>query len=335
MTTTRRLGRSGIDVSAVGLGCWAIGGEHWMVDGDTRSPMGYGQIDDAESVRAVHRAIDLGVTFFDTANNYGAGHSERVLGEALKGKRDRVTLATKFGSIFDEATKSHFGDRTMPDEPDTFIREALEGSLRRLQTDVIDLYQLHWGSAPGEIAERAMATLEDLVADGKIRWYGWSTDVADNARIFAQGAHCTAIQHKISVLFRNDPMLAVCDEFDLASVNKTPLENGFLTGKFTRESTIPDSADMRSRVDFGGERAGRLIDTVESIRAIMAEDGRSMAQAALGWVLAHHPRTVPIPGFRNTAQAEDNAGTLRVGPLTEDQMRRIDALLPDDMITRR
>lgn len=335
MILKRRLGRSEIEVSAVGLGCWALGGAHWMVDGEQRFPMGYGDIDDAESIRAIHRAIDLGVTFFDTANNYGMGHSEDIVGQALKGRRDGITVATKFGSIFDEATKSHYRNETMPEEPDAFIRAACESSLRRLQTDVIDLYQLHWGSAPTEVAERAMATLEALVTEGKIRWYGWSTDEVDRARIFAQGPHCTAIQHKVSILYRADTMLALCDEFDLASINKTPLENGFLTGKFSRETRLGDESDMRSRIDFGGERAGTLIDTIEQLRAVMTEDGRSMAQAALGWIWAYHERTIPIPGFRTVTQAEDNAGALRYGPLSADQMQRISEILPESALTRR
>jgi aryl-alcohol dehydrogenase-like predicted oxidoreductase len=323
----RRLGRSELMVSGLGLGCWAIGGAHWAADSENRYPMGYGEADDAESTRAIHQAIDLGVTFFDTANNYGAGHSERVLGEALKSRRDGLVIATKFGTVFDEASKTSFRDRHIPDYPAAFIREACESSLRRLQIDCIDLYQLHWGSAPVELAEQAMITLEELVAEGKIRWYGWSTDDPDRARVFANGRHCTAIQHKVSILSPADAMLAVCDQYDLASVNKSPLENGFLTGKFSRESKLSDETDMRSRIDFSGERAASLIKRVEELRAIMTEDGRSMAQAALGWIWAYHPRTIPIPGFRSVTQVEDNAGALAYGPLSADQMRRISTLL--------
>lgn len=314
-------------VSGLGLGCWAIGGAHWAADSENRYPMGYGEADDAESVRAIHRAIDLGVTFFDTANNYGAGHSERVLGEALKGRRDGIVIATKFGTVFDEASKTSYRDRNMPDYPAAFIREACESSLRRLQIDCIDLYQLHWGSAPVELAEQAMITLEELVAEGKIRWYGWSTDDPDRARVIARGRHCTAIQHKISILSPADAMLAVCDDHDLASINKSPLENGFLTGKFSRETKLGDETDVRSRIDFGGERANALIERVAQLRQLMTSDGRSMAQAALGWIWAYHPRTIPIPGFRSVKQVEDNAGALTRGPLSREQMHQIGAVL--------
>jgi aryl-alcohol dehydrogenase-like predicted oxidoreductase len=195
---TRVLGRSGIEVSALGMGCWAIGGPFSRTDGTNRTPMGWGQIDDNESIRAIHRAVEFGINLFDTANNYGAGHSERIVGKALAGKRDKVIIGTKFGSIFDEETKTHFDNRTLEATPE-FVREACEGSLRRLNTDYIDLYQLHWGSCPPETAEKLLPILEDLVREGKIRWYGWSTDDPERARVFAQGEHCTAIQHRHSL----------------------------------------------------------------------------------------------------------------------------------------
>ena len=161
---TRTLGRSNIEISAMGMGCWAIGGPFWS--GET--PLGWGEVDDNESIRAIHAALDLGATFFDTANVYGAGHSERVLAKALKGKRDQVVIATKFNAVFDETTRQVTGSDTTPEG----IRRACEDSLSRLETDVIDLYQFHDNGFPPEQAGPVRDTLEELVAEGKIRAYG-------------------------------------------------------------------------------------------------------------------------------------------------------------------
>src|SRR5262245_61812971 len=177
-TASRPLGRSGIDVSPLGFGCWAIGGPFSYRD----NPIGWGSVDDDESIRAIRRAVDLGITFFDTADVYGAGHSERVLGRALAGLRDRVVIATKFGLPFDEQSKQIVGDdvRTPVD-----MRRALDASLTRLGTDRVDLYQLHLDDLPIAEADELRGTLEDLVAAGKIRGYGWSTDLLDRAESWA------------------------------------------------------------------------------------------------------------------------------------------------------
>ena len=186
----RQLGRSGIEVSAIGMGCWAIGGQWWYVgDGDEYEACGWGQVDDAESIRAVHCALDLGVTLFDTADVYGCGHSEVILGRALAGRRDQAVIATKFGKQFDEEKKHFFGHKTSPD----LIRSACEASLRRLNTDYIDLYQLHWLEYDMDKAPEVRDVLEELVAAGKIRAYGWSTDDPARARLFAEGQHCAAV----------------------------------------------------------------------------------------------------------------------------------------------
>ncbi|MBV9790826.1 MAG: aldo/keto reductase, partial [Chloroflexi bacterium] len=163
----RTLGRSGIDVSAMGFGCWAIGGP-FLLDG---KPDGWGNIDDQESIQAIQHAIDLGVTFFDTADVYGTGHSERILGQAIKNRRQDVVVATKFGYTYDEQQRAVSGTNTTS----AYIRRACEASLRRLQTDWIDLYQLHVGDVPLDQAAEIWATLDQLREEGLIRAYGWST----------------------------------------------------------------------------------------------------------------------------------------------------------------
>jgi aryl-alcohol dehydrogenase-like predicted oxidoreductase len=165
----RKLGRSGLDVFPIGLGCWTIGGPFVRSSNSEQSPMGWGEVDDEESVRAIHHALDRGVNFFDTANNYGAGHSERILGRALAGRRNEVVIATKFASVFDEDEGVHYDDRDLPLTYDA-IHEACEGSLRRLQTDYIDVYLLHHGGYDVDGAAEVRDILERLVQESLIRW---------------------------------------------------------------------------------------------------------------------------------------------------------------------
>lgn len=214
----RTLGRSGIEVSTLGMGCWAIGGPFWS--GNT--PNGWGEVDDEESIRAIHKALDMGVNFFDTANVYGAGHSERVLARAFVGHRTKVVIATKFNAIFDKSTRHVTGSDTTPEG----IRKACEDSLRRLDTDYIDLYQFHDNGFPAEHAAPIRETLEELVTAGKILAYGWSTDYPERAEVFAQGPHCSAVQLQLNVLDDNPAMLAVCEKYDLAALTRGPLAMG-------------------------------------------------------------------------------------------------------------
>jgi aryl-alcohol dehydrogenase-like predicted oxidoreductase len=316
----RKLGRSGIEVSAMGMGCWAIGGPWWWSDS---RPMGWSQVDDAESIRAIHAALDMGINFFDTAANYGAGHSERILGQALSGRRDRVVIATKFGHIVDEETKivDDAGDALVGN-----IHQDCEISLRRLGTDYIDIYQLHAGSYPAEEAVAVRDVLDELVAQGKIRAYGWSTDHVDRARVFANGEHCASIQFSLSVFNDNSEMRALCDEFDLGSINKKPLSSGILTGKFTPESTFPEN-DFRRTLDFQEERYARLLRQVDELREMLTSDGRTLAQGAIGWIWARSNRAIPIPGFKTVAQVEENAAAVEFGPLSQKQMQEVERIL--------
>jgi aryl-alcohol dehydrogenase-like predicted oxidoreductase len=303
----------------MGLGCWAIGGPWRMGD----RPAGWGEIDDATSIRAIHAAMDLGVRFFDTAANYGAGHSERVLGLALEGRRDRVVIATKFGHLVDEASKVVRGDNEVLVDN---IRRDCERSLARLNTDYIDIYQLHEGRLDPERALAAREVLEELVAEGKIRAYGWSTDDPERARLFAEGEHCTAVQHALNVFHRADRMVALCEAEHLASINKKPLMSGLLTGKYTSEATFPEN-DHRHGVDLSRERPSAVLARVQDLRDVLTSDGRTLVQGAIGWIWAHHPHTVPIPGFKNVRQAMENAGALQYGPLGDAAMAQIDALV--------
>lgn len=320
----RTLGKSKMEVSAVGMGCWAIGGPWtWDQPGNEPFPAGWGNTDDEESIRAVHAALDLGVDFFDTAANYGAGHSEVILGRALKGKRDKVVIATKFGHIVNEDKKTVYGD---PSQIINNVRSDVENNLRRLQTDVIDIYQLHEGGYDPKLALELQSVLEELVSAGKIRWYGWSTDVVDSAREFASGAHCTSIQFRLNALYDNADMRKVCADFDLAGINKDPLNKGILTGKFSSTSTFPDN-DIRSRANFSDPEIVKRLKIVDEVRDILTSDGRTMAQGALAYIWALDERMIPIPGFKSVQQVRDNAAAMEFGPLTEAQVKEIQTIV--------
>ncbi|MFH1524860.1 MAG: aldo/keto reductase [Chloroflexota bacterium] len=321
----RTIGRSGIEVSPMGLGCWAIGGPFWS--GET--PLGWGEVDDEESIRAIHAGIDLGITLFDTANVYGAGHSERVLARALDGIRSRVIIATKFNGVFDESTRQITGSDTTP----AGIRAACEASLHRLNTDYIDLYQFHDNGYPAEKAAPVRETLEELVREGKIRAYGWSTDFPERAEVFAQGPKCAAIQLQLNVLDDNPAVLDLCEKYDLAALNRGPLAMGLLTGKYTAE-TQPSADDVRGvkspewmKYFKDGKPNPEWLSKREAIREILTSQGRSVAQGALAWNWARSPKTLPIPGFRTTAQVKENAAAMKFGPLTPAQMEEINRIL--------
>ena len=321
----RQLGRSGTEVSAMGIGTWAIGG---MWDFGS-SPAGWGEVDDDESVAALRAAFEQGITFFDTAANYGAGHAERIVARAFAGKRDELVVATKFGYHLDETER-----RVTRYEKDGEVIDRLTGdcesSLHRLDTDVIDLYQFHINEYPVGEAGAVRDALEDLVAAGKIRYYGWSTDNPAGARVFAQGAHCVAVQNNMNVVHDAPDILAVCDEFDLASVNRGPLGMGLLTGKYSKNSVFAPN-DVRSAEWVRGGFQGPIMENLPAIREVLTSGGapepRTLAQGALAWLWARHDRTIPIPGVRTTTQVDENVRAMAFGPLSPAEMVEIEKLI--------
>jgi aryl-alcohol dehydrogenase-like predicted oxidoreductase len=282
--------------------------------------------DDAEARRALQQALDAGVTFFDTSDIYGWGHSERIVGQVLAAQRDRVVICTKFGNVFD----AEAGTATGIDRSPAYVRRACEASLRRLGTEYIDLYLLHFGvDAPDAVLEIRDA-LERLVDEGKVRTYGWSTDDPAQARLLAAGPHCTAVEANLNVFEDNPALLAVCEESDLAYIVRSPLATGLLSDTYA--GGTPLAADDERRAGawseyFHASVHAAWVQRVAAVRAVLTEGGRTLAQGALGWVLARSARMVPIPGFTSSAQVAENAGTLRFGPLTDDQMVAVARLL--------
>jgi aryl-alcohol dehydrogenase-like predicted oxidoreductase len=288
--------------------------------------MGWGQVDDKESIRTLHAALDAGVNFFDTAANYGAGHSERILGRAFAGRRDRVVIATKFGHLVDEKRKVVSDDDDLIMEN---VRSDCEDSLRRLNTDYIDLYQLHEGDYDPEKAHALRGILEELVSEGKIRAYGWSTDKVNRAQVFAAGANCAAIQMTLNVFTDAPELLSLVENANLASINKHPLASGILTGKFHENYTFPED-DMRHGIDWQSERGQQRLQLVEALKDILTSEGRTMVQGAIGWIWARSPVTIPIPGARNVKQITENAAAMEYGPLSPTQMDEIETIVAGD-----
>lgn len=312
----RVLGRSGIEVSALGMGCWAVGGP-FSWEG---RPVGWGQVDDAESLRAVERALELGVTLFDTAAVYGCGHSERILGRALKGRREEVVIATKFGIDFDEAKREVIGINM--DITPEYVRAACEASLRRLGTDYLDVLQLHPAEYETARAHEVRDALEGLVGAGLVRTYGWSITHAEGVELFAEGRSCAVTQNQLHVLDDHPEFLRACERLNVAWLCRGPLAMGLLTGKYRQGSQMaPD--DVRGGWDTTAGAEAVQLEQLAQLRDLLTRDGRSLAQGALGWVLARSPLTIPIPGFKTVQQVEENAGALASGPLNTETMAEI------------
>lgn len=309
----------------MGLGCWAIGGQFYFEG----KPDGYGRVDDDESIRAIQRALDLGVNFLDTSDAYGVGHSERLIGRALAARREQAVIATKFGYFGSQDTKTLHGVNLAPD----YIERACDASLKRLNTDYIDLYLLHvWEVSISEL-QSVGDTLDGLVAKGKIRSYGWSTDLLGGAELFAQRPNCVAIEQQLNVFEGSLELVQLCEEKNLASLNRSPLAMGILSGKFTADSILPKD-DVRGAgfpwyeaIFKDGRPTQEALRKLESIREILTSNGRTPAQGALAWIWAKSGITIPLPGFKNVRQVEENAKALEFGPLTEAQVAEVDGIL--------
>ena len=291
------------------------------------TPLGWGTVNDDESKRAIQRAFEMGVNFFDTADIYGKGHSEKLIGDVLSKNRDQVIIATKFGMAFNDQEITGFDGRP------EYVATALEASLRRLNTDYIDLYQFHLADYPLDDAKNTRDVLEELVVKGKIKGYSWSTDKIENAKFFAAGPNCIAIQHEFNVFLGNEKILGLCETKDLASINRGPLAMGILTGKYGLSSTFEED-DCRKTVDLHndpyymffkeGKPVPELIQKLNAIKEILRSDGRTLAQGALGWLWAKSDLTIPIPGFKTERQVEENVNAMDFGPLTQSQMEEIE-----------
>ena len=319
----RQLGE--FKTSPMGIGCWAIGGLAWNLE---KEPLGWGQVDDQESIKAIHAAMAADINFIDTADVYGAGHSERVVSKAIQGKREQIILATKVGVTFQENEKIIEGMNASPE----YIREACHASLKRLKTDYIDLLQFHLNDYPTEQAIDVRETFEQLVYEGKIRAYGWSTDHTDRASLFLKGRHCAAIQHEYNLMSYNDEMISLCEHHQIASIARAPLAMGLLTGKYRKSKPVKGQDIRNSSVEWikyfrNGVPHPKYLKKLAAVKDILTSGGRTLSQGALAWAWAKSPNNIVIPGFKTVDQIESNIEAMKYGPLTYRQIREIEQIM--------
>jgi aryl-alcohol dehydrogenase-like predicted oxidoreductase len=299
-----------LQVGRIGLGAMGMSAAYAL-----------GGFDDAESIRTIHRALDLGVTLIDTAEVYGPYINEELLARALQGRRDQVVLATKFGLI------SHTGRDGLDSSPDN-IRVAVDGSLKRLGTDYIDLYYQHRLDRRTPI-EDTVGALAELVAAGKIRHIGLS-EVGVNTIRRAHAVHpISAVQSEYSMWTRDpeDGILEVLRELGIGFVPYSPLGRGFLTGAIRSTEELPDSDYRKTNPRFFGENFRHNLSSADELRDISVDIGATAAQVALAWLLAKGSDIVPIPGTKRVARLEENVGADSV-ELTPEQLARLDQLTP-------
>ena len=314
------------DIAPLGMGCWPIGGA--MYSGD--QSLGYTKSDDATSLKTIHAALASGITLFDTAAAYGAGHSERLLAKALKDRPDAM-IVTKIGIGIDEKTRQLSFDPFTPDA----VGPSIEGCLKRLERDRIDLMLLHLNDLEIAKAEALFDEMDKAVTQGKLRAYGWSTDFTKSALAMAKRENFAAVEHAMNLFFDASRIQTALHDQHLAAFIRSPLAMGVLSGKYDTTTSLPENDIRASGAEWmeyyqDGSPNPELLQKMDAVRDILTSDGRSLVQGALCWIWAKNPANIPVPGARTPEQIEGLAGALAHGPLTPSQMTEIEMLIDRD-----
>lgn len=310
----RELGKSGLSVSSIGLGCMGMS--------EFYSPE---EMDDSESIKVIHRFLDAGGDFLDTADMYGSGRNEELVGKALVGKRDKVVLATKFGNV--RGPNGEFvgvrGDRQ-------YVRACCEASLKRLQVDVIDLYYQHRVD-PKVPIEETIGAMKELVEEGKVRYLGMSEASADTIKKAAKVHPIAALQSEFSLWTRDieGEILPTVRELGIGFVAYSPLGRGFLTGQFARFEDLPENDYRRFSPRFQGDNFDKNLELVKEIEAMAGQKGCSSSQLAIAWVLQQGYDIVPIPGTKRIKYLEANMAALDI-VLSQSELEKLESIFPRD-----
>lgn len=308
----RELGKSGLKVSAIGLGCMGMS--------EFYSPS---EMDDSESIKVIHHYLDAGGNFLDTADMYGSGRNEELVGKAIAGRRDQVVLATKFGNV--RGPEGEFlgvrGDRQ-------YVKECCEASLKRLKVEVIDLYYQHRVD-PKVPIEETIGAMKELVDEGKVRYLGMSEAAADTIRKAAKVHPIAALQNEYSLWTRDveELILQTVRELGIGFVAYSPLGRGFLSGQFTRFEDLPENDYRRVSPRFQGENFDKNIELVKQIEKMAGEKGCSPSQLAIAWVLKQGDDIVPIPGTKRIKYLDANMAALDI-ELSEAELEKIESIFP-------